>query len=362
MGDRPRTALLWFRSDLRLHDHPALTAGAREYERLLPVFVLDDRLLRGRFSSSARTWFMLQCLAELEHDLRARGSALAIRHGDPASELPALARQIGADAVLWTSDVGPFARARDRAVTDALREAGVQARPHGGGYIVDPSRPRTKQGDPFRVFSPFFKHWLGLQRRDVLAVPHGLPAPPPRVRTGSVPSDLGRLGLRAGGVVDEPIAAPGERAARKALTSWLREPIGHYADRQNGMARLGTSQLSPYLRWGCLSPRECEARAREHGGPGSGAWVRQLCWREFYAHVLLMWPDNLHQEFQERYRSLEWDDPEPHLSAWQRGETGYPAVDAGMRQLAPHRLDAQSSPPDRGLIPHEGPPHRLAAR
>jgi deoxyribodipyrimidine photo-lyase len=130
------------------------------------------------------------------------------------------------------------------------------------------------------------------------------------------------------------MAAPGETAARKALERWLHGGISDYADRQDGMARIGTSQLSPYLRWGCLSPRELEARASARGGAGAAAWVRQLAWRDFYAHVLLHFPENTRQAFQPRFRELAWDDAPERLRAWQRGETGFPLVDAGMRQLA----------------------------
>jgi deoxyribodipyrimidine photo-lyase len=118
------------------------------------------------------------------------------------------------------------------------------------------------------------------------------------------------------------------------LRRWLDGPIERYAERQDAIPRRGTSVLSPYLRWGCLSPRELEQRAQAKGGDGAGAWVRQLAWRDFYAHVLLAWPGNTRHEFQERFRGLEWDDAPDRLAAWQRGETGYPLVDAGMRQLA----------------------------
>src|SRR4051812_15195438 len=121
------SALLWFRRDLRLADHPALTRALREHERVVPVFVLDDALLRGRFASATRTAFMLGCLRELDSELRSRGSGLIVRRGRPERELAELAREAGADAVLWTSDVAPYARARDARVTQALREAGVRA-------------------------------------------------------------------------------------------------------------------------------------------------------------------------------------------------------------------------------------------
>jgi len=326
------TALLWYRRDLRVADHPALTLAAREYERVVPVFVLDDALLHGRFASSPRTAFMLGCLRDLDAALRARGSGLVVRHGRPGDELMALAGEVGAQAVLWTSDVAPYARARDTRVTVALRDAGIQARPQGGSYVVDVSRPRTQAGRPFTVFSPFHRHWRDLDRRPIHRAPAELPALPSGLRRGNLPP-LGALGIE-GGELSEPHCEPGEQPARDALTAWLDGPIDAYADRHDGVARKGTSGLSPYLRWGCLSAAECESRAARRGGEGASAWIRQLCWREFYAHVLLLHPDNVAVEFQPRYRELEWASDDEALQAWRDGATGYPLVDAGMRQLA----------------------------
>jgi deoxyribodipyrimidine photo-lyase len=134
--------------------------------------------------------------------------------------------------------------------------------------------------------------------------------------------------------VAEPITEPGEPAGRRALQEWVSAGLSGYVEGQNDVTQLGTSRLSPYLRWGCLSAREAEERAGRKGGAGARAWVRQLGWRDFYAHVLLMWPGNARHEFQERMRDLEWDTAGKQLTAWKRGETGYPLVDAGMRQLA----------------------------
>ena len=329
------TCLLWYRRDLRLHDHPALSAARHAYEQVVPVFVLDDALLNGRFSSASRTQFMLGCLSALDDELRRRGSGLVIRTGAPEQILPALATEAGAEAVLWTSDVSPYARGRDRRVTEALKEAGVRAEPHGGNYIVDVSKPRTQAGDPYHVFSPFFRTWQGTERRPVHRAPTALPVLPAKLSKGKLPHSAADLGI-TGETVPDPITEPGEPAARRALERWLSNGISDYAQGQDRMDLEGTSRLSPYLRWGCLSAREAEERAlrRGAGGSGAGAWIRQLGWRDFYAHVLLMWPGNARQEFQERMRGLKWNAPEEHLPAWQRGETGYPLVDAGMRELA----------------------------
>lgn len=327
------TALLWYRRDLRIADHPALTHAMREFRRVVPVFVLDDALLRGRFASGPRTTFMLGCLRVLDDALRERGSGLVVRHGPPDRELVALADEVCADAVLWTSDVAPYARARDTRVTEALRTAGIRALPQGGTYVVDISKPRTRAGKPFTVFSPFYRSWRELHRRPVHRAPAQLPALPSGLRKGRLPS-LHALGVDGAGVVVEPFREPGEPAARAALAAWLDGPIDRYDERHDRLPDPGTSGLSPYLRWGCLSAAECEARAARRGGAGAEAWVRQLCWRDFYAHVLLLHPANARKEFQQRYRGLAWHDDAEAFAAWREGRTGYPLVDAGMRQLA----------------------------
>jgi deoxyribodipyrimidine photo-lyase len=328
----PSTALLWFRRDLRVADHPALTLAAREFDRVIPVFVFDDALLKGRFASAPRTAFMLGCLRALDTALRDCGSGLVIRHGAPEDELVTLANATGADAVLWTSDVAPYARARDRRVTAALADAGVRARPQGGAYVVDVSKPRSRAGKPFTIFSPFHRRWLDLERRTIHRAPTELPALPSSLRKGRIPA-LQTLGVE-GSQLAEPFCEPGEPAGRRALTRWLDGGLKTYDETHDLVAQDGTSGLSPYLRWGCISVAECESRAARRGSAGAFAWIRQLCWRDFYAHVMLTHPDNARLEFQPRYRDLEWVEDDDALQAWRTGTTGYPLVDAGMRQLA----------------------------
>ncbi|MHB1469368.1 MAG: cryptochrome/photolyase family protein [Solirubrobacteraceae bacterium] len=328
------TAIVWFRADLRLHDHPALSAASREYDSVAPVFVVDPTLLDGRLRSPRRVAFMLDCLRSLDDALREKASALLAFEGAPERVLPRIARKLGAEVVLWTSDVSPYARRRDREVTEALREAGVEARPHGGNYVVDVSKPRTGGGDPFRVFTPFFRSWQELPRREMLAAPARIP-PLPRGHTmlgGRTLPSLARE--HAGDAADAPIAEPGEAAARRAMRRWLVDGLRDYERLHDSVGAAGTSRLSPYLRWGCLSPLELEAGAEKVGGSGAEAWIRQLCWRDFYAHVLLHWPENVRREFQPAMRRLEWDEDRERLRSWQQGMTGYPIVDAAMRELA----------------------------
>jgi deoxyribodipyrimidine photo-lyase len=325
------TAIVWYRRDLRVHDHPALRAALDGFDRVVPAFVLDDALLHGRYASGSRTAFMLGCLRALDAELGARGSGLVVRRGPPEREIPALAAEAGASEVLWTSDVSPYARARDARVSAALRDARIEARPCTGGYCIDVGRPRTRDGRPFRVFSPFWRAWRAADRRPVGRAARAMPALPAELSRGPVPS-LGALGLRAD--VPEPVVEPGEAAARAALGRWLDGPLDRYAARHDAVAG-GTSALSPYLRWGCVSARECEQRAAARGGRGAAAWTRQLCWRDFYAHLLRHHPDSATAELQERYRgALRWDADAALLRAWQEGRTGFPLVDAGMRQLA----------------------------
>jgi deoxyribodipyrimidine photo-lyase len=321
------TALVWIRRDLRVHDHPPLATAVREHERVLPVFVLDRRLLHGRYPSPSRTDFLLGSLRALRAALRERGGDLVVREGRPEDVLPALAREHGATAVHFASDVSPFAMDRDRRVEAALRDAGIAAKRTPGNFVADVGRPRTKDGRPFTVFSPFWRAWAKLPRRDVEAPPAGVPLPA-GVDPGAIPS-LAELGFAP--ELPDPMA-PGEPAARARMAEWLEGGLDAYHRRQDRMDG-GTSELSPYLHFGCLSARELEHAALARGGEGAQAYARQLAWRDFYAHVLLHFPSNARRAFKPEFDALEWSADEAALEAWKAGRTGFPIVDAGMRQL-----------------------------
>jgi deoxyribodipyrimidine photo-lyase len=322
------TALVWFRHDLRVHDHPALRAALAEHDRVVPVFCLDDRLLHGRHASGPRTQFMLEALADLDRSLRERGGALVVRRGAPENELVRLADETGAEAVFFMQDVSPFARTRDRRTNDAFAAAELTQRPCTGLTVVDDVGALRTGGDgPFTVFSPFWRLWRGWPRREVLEAPRSVPLAS-GVDSGPVPS-LDELGL-----VQEVAEPPpgGERAGRALLDAWLLSGVRRYDRSHDPVAAGGTSRLSPYLHFGCVSPRELESRVPEEGA-AAGAFRRQLCWRDFHHHVLLNFPQNAKLEFQERFRGLAWSYDEGSFSAWAEGRTGFPLVDAGMRQL-----------------------------
>jgi deoxyribodipyrimidine photo-lyase len=322
------TALLWFRRDLRLHDHPALHGACEEAERLVCVFCFDDVLLGGRHASGPRTQFMLECLRGLDEGLRARGSRLVVRRGNPSHELATLAQEVQASSLHFSADVGPFARRRQQEVKRALVQRDVAVVAHPGLFAVDGlTAIRTRAGDPYTVFTPFYKNWLTQPRREVLGAPRSLPEPAARTATGMLPT-LASLGLEQ--ELSDPMPG-GEAAAREALRRFLAGPIDDYDDGRNVLTGKSVSRLSPYLHFGAISPREIEERL--DGGRGAEAFRRQVCWRDFYAHVLGHFPANAKSEFQERYRGMRWSRAETHFAAWCEGRTGYPAVDAGMRQL-----------------------------
>jgi deoxyribodipyrimidine photo-lyase len=311
----PSTAIVWFRRDLRVHDHPPLAAALREHDRVVPVFVLDRRLVGGRFASPARTHFMRSCLAELDASLKERGAGLVVREGRPHVELARLAGEVKAAAVYWAADVSPFARARDEKVCAALD---TEVRELPGNFAIDLTALK-----PYKVFSPYHRAWLDAPRRDVQPAPAEISMP--AVAKGRLPKlDHAELPDR--------VREPGERAGRAALAGWLDGGLKDYAKNHDHLST-DSSRLSPYLHFGCLSAREIEAQVARRRGKGAEEFRRQLAWRDFYGQLLLHHPDAARRELQERFRSLEWDEDGELLEAWRRGLTGYPLVDAGMRQL-----------------------------
>ncbi|MDO9410794.1 deoxyribodipyrimidine photo-lyase [Patulibacter sp.] len=333
------TEIVWFRRDLRVRDHPALHGAASDADRVVPVFVVDPAIVEGSAASGPRAHFLAGCLRELDAALRDRGGRLIVRRGDPADVLVALAEEVGAEAVRWTSDASPYARRRDERVTKALEDAGVRAVPCPGQYVADPSEPRTGGGKPYVVFSPFGRAWDHLDRRKVLDAPRELSVPQVGGDGLPAPDDLGADGRPD---VPEPFAEPGEEPGLRAARAWLDGPIQEYHELHDALAGKdgstraagGGSGLSAHLRWGTISPRWLEARARKLSGEGPAAFVRQLAWRDFYAHVYLFHPEDRHRAHQPKYRDLTWEVDDEALEAWKAGRTGYPLVDAGMRQLA----------------------------
>jgi deoxyribodipyrimidine photo-lyase len=299
-----------------------------DHDEVVPVFCFDDRLLHGRHASGPRTQFMLECLADLDRSLRKRGGGLCVRHGPPERELPRLADEVDATEIHHTYDVSPFDRKRSARVRKALSQKSAELVEHPGLSVVDDVRLiRTTSGGPYTVFSPFFRSWEKQPRREPSPTPRAITMPS-GLEMGALPS-LNDLGLRQ--EVDQPLPG-GETEGRKRMNRFLRGGIDEYASNHDALGADRTSRLSPYLRFGCISPLEVELHLE--GGEGAAAFRRQLCWRDFYQHVLSAFPRNAGYEFQERYRGkIRWSYAQAPFEAWTEGRTGYPLVDAGMRQL-----------------------------
>jgi deoxyribodipyrimidine photo-lyase len=318
------TALLWFRRDLRLGDHPALLAASEAAGAdgaVLPVFVFDHRLWGP--SGAPRRQFLLDCLADLG---TATDGALVLRHGDPARVLPRLAAEAGAASVHVSADTGPYGRRRDAAVERALDIPFVRT---GSPYLVAPGRVVKRDGSPFRVFSPFARAWRE----------HGWPAPAP---------DPARVTWHRGAGSDDRPPSPeldgvrlppaGESAAHAAWERFRDERLLGYAEGRNTPGTDGTSRLSAYLKYGCIHPRTLLADLAAHhdGGESVRRYTDELAWRDFYADVLWHRPDAAREYLDPQLQGMGYDsgpDSEELVRAWETGRTGFPIVDAGMRQL-----------------------------
>jgi deoxyribodipyrimidine photo-lyase len=330
--------VFWFRNDLRLRDNRALAALAARVDELVPAFVLDPRLLGSPRTGAPRVRFLLDCLARLADDLARRGCPLVLRRGDPAVEIPRLLAETRAGWLAWSRDASPSARARDARVRAAAESAGVRVLDCKDRVIFESGEIRTAESRPYSVYTPYRNAWRARWEREP-ELPERAPRLPKGVtgvRSEPIPSAAGL------GHPDETAELPtgGEAAAWRRLERFLDDGVRDYARRRDLPALDGTSRLSPYLRFGAISARACVAaaldRAREDRACAAGArkWVDELIWREFYAAILAEHPRVLRGAWRAEFDRLRWEDDEAGFAAWCEGRTGFPIVDAGMRQLA----------------------------
>jgi deoxyribodipyrimidine photo-lyase len=320
-------SVVWFRRDLRIADHPALTAAIERGE-VAPVFCLDDRLIHGRFASGPRTQFMLECLSELRESLEKIGSTLHMLRGRPEVEIPKFVEAVGASELHFSRDLTPYARERGELVRAALEGKGVELIAHDGTDTVDVRPIATQKGKPYTVFTPFFRNWVQVPRREILPPPKRASQPAGVPKPAPIPT-LAKLKLEQT-LADPP--AGGEREAHRLFERFLSEGVSLYTEIHDALGQDLTSRLSPHLHFGTISPRQIEDALPS--GEGPEAYRRQLCWRDFYSHVLYHFPDNRTTEFQPRYRKgFGWSKDKRAFAAWTEGRTGFPLVDAGMRQL-----------------------------
>jgi len=326
------TAIWWVRRDLRLADNQALAAALGGAERLIPVFCLDPAILASGYVGDAakgRVAFLFEGLRRLDADLSARGSRLIVRQGDPVEELTRLVGESGAATVFAEEDHWPYGRHRDTRVAAAL-----PLHLTGGVTIHPPEAVLKPDGRPYTVFTPFSRAWKALPIPGAaLAAPDSLPSLPP---VDSLP------------IPDRPPGAPflpGEAEAQRRLRAFVsgdRPAIYRYGEGRDRVDLAGTSQLSPYLRFGMLSARQAavsalgaiEAAPDAQARSGAEMWVTELIWREFYLSIQAHFPETERYSFRASLRDILWDNDETAFAAWCQGQTGYPVVDAAMRQLA----------------------------
>jgi deoxyribodipyrimidine photo-lyase len=305
-----------------------LSHAVAEAGHIVPLFILDKSIYEGRHAGSNRNRFLIECLQDLRDSLREKGGDLIVREGHPQRVLEELINDTNADAVYYTADYSPAAVKRDKQLQDHFDESNSEFRSFPGRLIVSSlSKIMTKGGTPHKVFTPFFKSWQTIGRRELARLPSKVSLPS-NINLGSIPK-IEELTVEKD--LSEEVITGGETAARKALNKFISDGIDDYHQNSNDMAADKTSRLSPYLHFGCLSPLEIETKLPD--SQGARAWHRQLAWREFYHYVLFYNPSNSKQEFQQKYRHLKWGSSKKLLNAWQEGKTGYPAVDAAMRQL-----------------------------
>lgn len=332
-------AIVWFRRDLRLADNPALFAAC-EYERVIPLYIhADEEENPWQLGGAQQVWLHFS-LQALDKSLRDLGSRLIIRQGPALEVLRNLVEESGAEAVYWNRLYEPEAIARDKQIKQCLRDDGITVESSNAALLCEPWQIETKAGDPYKVFTPFWRSLAQRQMQNPLAMPDALPEVWSRI--GS--DDVNDLKLLPAIKWDTGIRAqwtPGEDGAHAALEDFVDEPIDHYDSDRDRPARPGTSRLSPHLHFGEIGPRQIWHRVHEHIALNTGKtsdrdtnrFLTEVAWREFAHHLLFHFPKSPAQPLDERFEKFPWLDNKQVLNAWQRGQTGIPMVDAGMREL-----------------------------
>jgi deoxyribodipyrimidine photo-lyase len=330
--------LVWFRRDLRVHDQPALAAALAECDEVIPLFVFDEPLLRSGQFGSACVNFMLRCLDDLGRSLAALGMPLQWRRGEPVEEVLRMARESGVEAVYWNRDYEPAARTRDDAVRHALMQQGIAVHTFKDHVIFEAGEIASAAGQPMQRYGAYRKRWWAQWRTSA-----------PRVLTAPLPSSQRATGIKTWrelpGAADlgyehmTPTIPGGEREAKTRLQWFLKGALGGYAAGRNLPALDETSMLSPYFRFGALSTRSAAhaalapfARQDQAWRAGALTWVDELIWRDFFQHILASFPHVATGPFRPRAVPPHRTDRRLY-EAWSRGRTGFPLVDAGMRQL-----------------------------
>ncbi|QKD82259.1 deoxyribodipyrimidine photolyase [Thermoleptolyngbya sichuanensis A183] len=336
--------LFWHRRDLRIADNVGLAEGRSRSAKVIGVFCLDPGILQRDDVAPVRVAYLLGCLQDLQTRYAKAGSQLLILHDDPVKALPRLANALGAQAVYWNCDVEPYGQERDRQVAAALKEAGVEYQAFWDQLLHDPKSILSGSGTPYTVYTPFWKNWSSKPKAEPVADlqnAEGLTDSEKDAATkaGAIAlPKLKDLGLVwDGGFILEP----GEAAAQERLTEFCDRAMTDYQAQRNLPYEDGTSRLSAALKFGAIGIRTVWAATQtaqeqtrsDEAQEGIRVWRQELAWREFYQHVLYHFPELADGPYREPFKAFPWENNEKHFQAWCEGRTGYPIVDAAMRQL-----------------------------
>ena len=331
MGDR--IGLVWYRTGLRLEDNTALFEALQENDSVVCLYVLDDNYMHGADIGAARGAFLLDSLAELTQEIEAQEGQLILRRTrDVPPEVVRTAQEVGAGRIYVHDDYLPYPIQRDAKVRELAAEVGIEFKSYRDILLVDPARVLTEEGTPYTVFTPFKRRWEGLlntpARYDVAPLLYRLRLSK-RFPSAALPT-LQDYGLN----LVQKIEKGGARRAQERLGEFVRDGLPLYHQNRDLCADPNSSsRLSMHLKWGTVSVRDCYRAARAQNGPGADKWIDELAWREFYHAVVFHFPHVLTGPMLPEYGNFPWSDNTDHLDAWKAGKTGYPFVDAGMRQM-----------------------------
>jgi deoxyribodipyrimidine photo-lyase len=340
-SDEGRSAIVWFQMDLRLSDNPALAAASATGLKLIPLYIWSPEEEGDWKPGAASNVWLHQSLQCLDDELAKRGSKLILRVGRALDVLTEVIRESRAVSVFWNRRYEPVAIARDARVLSQLQGNGIEAQSFNAALLFDPWSVRTKEGKPFQVFTAFWNSCLKLPEGPVpLKAPSRLRAPTrwpksdPLTTLGLLPRVRWDMGIRAAW-------APGEAGAHIALKRFLTNALENYSDGRDRPAAGNTSRLSPHLHFGEIGPRQvCNelkmfraANYQKGSDRNAETYLREIGWREFAHHVLVHFPHTTNRPLREKFDAFPWQSDECGLRAWQNGRTGYPIVDAGMREL-----------------------------
>ena len=331
----PSPVIVWFRQDLRLADNPALHAAAASGATVLPVFIVDDDAAGDWKPGSASRWWLRKSLASLDESL---GGALRLLYGESGRIIPQLVADTGASAVYWNRCVEPWRAGIDNDIKSTLLADGIEVHTFNGRYVYDPAEIRKQDGTPYRVFTPFYRNGClanGPEPRAPLPLPPEL-----RLHTDVDPAHRqSRSALTAYSWFDggARVWEPGEAGARRTLERFVERGLGNYAQGRDRPDRENVSRLSPHLHFGEISPHQARSAVLEQRGrvpdESIDKFLSELGWRDFSAHLLLQAPDLPDRNLQKKFDRFPWLDDDRMRKAWESGNTGYPIVDAGMREL-----------------------------